>query len=277
MADVTSSMLIFDRKLKEERDYWVKKLSRIAVTSNLRLDYTRPEIYLADYDAIELNIEHQLFSKLKQLTSGGPFLLYTTLMATLKICLHKYMGDTTVIVGSAALKEDDSAYMPNALCIVSEINNQLSFKEFLLQTREMLLEAHAMQHYPFDRLLRDLHLEDVSDKCPLFDIALISDDLQGSLPDVRNDITFKFESQMDRIAGLIQYRRALFQPNTIRGFANYFLNAFEACLDNRDILIADLHPMREDERRLVTWEWNDTKIEFPQDKCVHQLFEAQAE
>ena len=31
------------------------------------------------------------------------------------------------------------------------------------------------------------------------------------------------------------------------------------------------------ERHRVLYEWNDTKTEFPTDKCVHQLFEEQVE
>ena len=30
------------------------------------------------------------------------------------------------------------------------------------------------------------------------------------------------------------------------------------------------------ERQQVLVEWNDTKVEYPQDKCIHQLFEEQA-
>src|SRR6202034_530749 len=31
------------------------------------------------------------------------------------------------------------------------------------------------------------------------------------------------------------------------------------------------------ERHRLLYEWNDTKIDFPQDQCVHELFEAQVE
>jgi non-ribosomal peptide synthetase component F len=33
----------------------------------------------------------------------------------------------------------------------------------------------------------------------------------------------------------------------------------------------------ETERRRLLWEWNQTAVEYPHSKCVHELFEAQAQ
>lgn len=45
----------------------------------------------------------------------------------------------------------------------------------------------------------------------------------------------------------------------------------------RDAQAVDRLPMLpESERRRVLYEWNDTRTEFPTDRCVHQLFEQQA-
>src|ERR1051325_7694348 len=184
-AETRSKIIIFDDKLIEERDYWIAKLSRDTEPSNLRLDYQRPGTYSGMKDSVPLIIGGELYSKLNSLTGNGSFLLYTTLMAALKICLYKYTSNSTVIVGSPARNNDGSS-QPNALVIVDEIEDRLSFRQRLLNPRETLLAAHARQDYPFDRLTKDLGVERVSNRCPLFDVALALEDIHVELPDVKN-------------------------------------------------------------------------------------------
>ena len=45
-----------------------------------------------------------------------------------------------------------------------------------------------------------------------------------------------------------------------------------------DTQAVDRLPMLSDaERHRVLYEWNDTRTEFPAEKCVHELFEVQVE
>src|SRR5262245_6486597 len=46
---------------------------------------------------------------------------------------------------------------------------------------------------------------------------------------------------------------------------------------NPNIPISALPMLSEAERHQLLVEWNDTERDFPKDKCVHELFEAQAE
>jgi radical SAM PhpK family P-methyltransferase len=46
------SMVIFDRNMITARDYWIAKLSREIETSNLKLDYPRPENYLKKTESV---------------------------------------------------------------------------------------------------------------------------------------------------------------------------------------------------------------------------------
>ena len=40
-------------------------------------------------------------------------------------------------------------------------------------------------------------------------------------------------------------------------------------------VVERLPMLPEEERRRVLYEWNDTGVEYPQEKCVHELFEEQ--
>jgi amino acid adenylation domain-containing protein/FkbM family methyltransferase len=273
-ADARSKIVIFDEKLIEERDYWISRLSRDTEPSNLWLDYQRPGAYSGKKGSAPLVIGGELHSKLNGLAGNGPFLLYTTLMVVLKTCLYKYTANSSIAVGSPA-RGDDSSVQPNALVILSEIDDRLPFRQMLLDVRQTLLDAYARQDYPFERLLRDLRIEHVYNKCPLFDVALALKDIHTDLPDVKNDITITFTKGSEQLNGMVEFNSDLFKPQTVERFTNHFINVLEAALENVNAPISGLSILDQQEREQILVEWNSTQKSCAKDVCAHELFEAQ--
>jgi amino acid adenylation domain-containing protein/non-ribosomal peptide synthase protein (TIGR01720 family) len=51
----------------------------------------------------------------------------------------------------------------------------------------------------------------------------------------------------------------------------------EITVANSEQLLSDVPPLTEKERHQLLVEWNDTKVNYPKDVCIHQLFEAQVD
>src|ERR1044072_4675924 len=102
-----SDVVILTTKLKEERDYWITKLSREIGASSLPLDFTRPAAYTEQQASVEITLPVAVGQRLEKMTGNSPFLLYTILMASLKACLYKYTGSSTIVVGSPAYRRDE--------------------------------------------------------------------------------------------------------------------------------------------------------------------------
>jgi amino acid adenylation domain-containing protein len=51
----------------------------------------------------------------------------------------------------------------------------------------------------------------------------------------------------------------------------------EGIVANPELLLSELPLLTESERHRLLVEWNNTFADYPQDKCIHQLFEAQVE
>src|ERR1051325_9978112 len=153
VADV--EVTIFDTKLKEERDYWIKRLSFERELSNLMLDHDRPAEYSPVKQVVEVRLPEKDFQKLVGLTSKSPVLLNATLMAAISVVLHRYTESRNIVVGSPVLKDTK----PNVVAIVNEVNGKMSFRQLLLKVRETLFEAYARPGYPFGRLMNNVKLE----------------------------------------------------------------------------------------------------------------------
>ena len=278
MGAARSDLVIFDSKLKEEKEYWIKLLSREFGPSNLCLDYERPGFYTAKKDVVYMEVSGESFQKLIGLSGNSSFLIHTILLTTLKVCLHKHTGSETIVVGTPNLMQDgESSHRPNVLAIVDDIDDAMSFRQLLLKVRETLLEAYDRQRYPISRIIRDLGHEAVQNRCPLFDVLMLLKDIHSKANDLKNDITMSFEIASGRICGAIEYNVALFRQETIERFKGHFLNLLNQALTATGSPLFGLNMVTEDERRQLLYEWNATETEIPANLCIHHLFEAQVE
>ena len=73
------------------------------------------------------------------------------------------------------------------------------------------------------------------------------------------------------------YDAALFQPQTIKRIAGHFATLVESARINPNARVSELAVLSEAERRQLLVEFNETKSEYPADRCIHELFEEQVE
>jgi amino acid adenylation domain-containing protein len=81
----------------------------------------------------------------------------------------------------------------------------------------------------------------------------------------------------DSLRGTVVYSTELFDAATIGRLVCHFATLLEGIVADADQKISALPLLTEAERRQLLVEWNDTAVEYPGDKCVHQLFEEQVE
>src|SRR5262249_39932387 len=70
---------------------------------------------------------------------------------------------------------------------------------------------------------------------------------------------------------------SLFDSATIARMLTHFQTLLEGIVVNPDKRICDLPILTEAEKHRLLVEWNDTNVDYPKDKCIPELFAAQAE
>src|SRR5438552_694855 len=75
----------------------------------------------------------------------------------------------------------------------------------------------------------------------------------------------------------MKYDTGRFTTDTRRRMIGHFQILLQGSVANPEQRLSDLPIMTEAERHRLLVEWNDTKRDYPTDKCIHELFEAQAE
>src|SRR6185295_343673 len=102
----------------------------------------------------------------------------------LSITIRRYGRRGSVIIRSPALRETGICTL---LPVMLDVDERLSFRQWLAQAREVLLEAYNRQWYPFASMLRDLKLEP-GDEAQLFRVSLSMDALHGTMPELQTDM-----------------------------------------------------------------------------------------
>jgi len=128
---------------KKEKMYWLDKLSRNLVKSNFPYDHKKtgkdnePGMKTAGFQ-----LQEELFAKLMEITSGLDHRVHMFLAAGLVILLGKYTGNHDIIFGTPIYKQEiEGEFINTVLTLRNKLENNMSFREVLLQVRQTLMEA----------------------------------------------------------------------------------------------------------------------------------------
>src|SRR5439155_24647409 len=103
----------------------------------------------------------------------------------------------------------------------------------------------------------------------LSSLASVSDRVRFCL-----DMRLRMQSE-GNLRGTVVYSTDLFEAETIERMVGHLQTLLEGIVADPDVTIVALPLLTEAERHRLLIEWNDTRREYPRDKCVHQLLEEQ--
>src|SRR5262249_28817018 len=76
--------------------------------------------------------------------------------------------------------------------------------------------------------------------------------------------------------GFVEYATDLFEGSTIKRLVGHYRTLLEGIVAAPDSHICDLPLLSAAERHQQLVEWNTTAVDYPREKCVHELFAEQA-
>src|SRR6185312_10740640 len=239
-----------------------------------------------------------LGESLTQLGARHGATLFMVTLAAFKALLYRYTQQEDVVVGSPIAgrnrveTEPLIGFFVNTLLLRTDVSGNPGFEELLRRVRETTLNAYAHEELPFEKLVEDLHPERAATNMPFTRVMFVLQnstlgelkwpDLTLRFVDCETD-TAKFDLTMvlqvtDRgLVAQAEYNRDLFEAGTIERLLEHFEILLEGIAAKPGCRLSDLPLLGEAERRQVVLDWNNTRTEYPRDKCIHELFEAQAE
>jgi amino acid adenylation domain-containing protein len=220
------------------------------------------------------------------------------LLAAFKVLLHRYSGQEDIVVGCPIANRNRAeiegliGFFVNSLVMRTDVSGDPSFLELVARVREVALGGYAHQDLPFEKLVEELEPERDLSRNPLFQVMFAFQNapmppldlgaLRLSLMWVdplaaRFDLEAHVWEEPEGLELFFVYSTDLFEASTIKRIARHYRTLLEGIVANPEKRLSELPILSEAEKYQLLVEWNDTKRNYPKDKCVHELFEEQAE
>jgi amino acid adenylation domain-containing protein len=274
--------------------YWRQKLAGIPAILELPTDRPRPPIQSSRAARESVLLPTSLKQALETLSNQEGVSLFVMLLAAFQILLTRYTRQDDIVVGVAIQsQEEGDAQEFNqgfgaSLPIRTDISGDPTFRQLLSRVRNEVNNAREHKNVPWERVIEAVQPDQDASRHPLFQVLIslekseFSPELMGISHSAANngllklDLHLQVREQADGLALHFSYSTDLFDAATIVRMAGHFRKLLEGIVENPDQTVWKLPLLSDAERNRLVAEWNDTGMDYPRGRCVHQLFEAQA-
>ncbi len=294
-------------------DYWKKQLSGPLPVLDLPADRPRPPIQTFRGAQHNFTLNDELARQLRAFAKTEGATLYMVLLAAFELMLYRHTGQEDILVASPmagrsrAEFEGMVGFFANPVALRANLSGNPTFRAFLAQVRQTVLSGLEHQDYPTLRLMQQLRPPRDLSRPPLCQAMFVLDkphrvteqavpafargetglrmDLGGivmeTIPLERRaatlDLVMLVIEATGSLSASIRFNTDLFDAATIARMAGHFHALLESVIRDPAATIGDLEILTDAERQQLLVEFNDTKSEYPKDKCLHQLFEEQVQ
>ncbi len=223
--------------------------------------------------------------------------LYMTLLAGFATLLYRYTGQTDITIGSPMAgrtkKELEQliGLFVNMLVVRIRMDRQWGWDQLLSHVRDVMLDAHAYQEAPFEKLVEILSPERDPSRTPLFRVVFTLEN--APMPAVRLanielrsveieshtakfDLTFALREHGDELLGAVEFNCDLFDDGRIRNMIQHYEVILNSLAKESKGPLSMLPLLTPSEVHQQLEEWNHGQREEEGHCPVHVLVEQQA-
>ncbi|PCK07247.1 MAG: hypothetical protein COA42_15255, partial [Alteromonadaceae bacterium] len=275
-------------------NYWLERLKGAPHLHELQLDYTRPAQRSYISGRYDLGISPALTAKIKSFAlvhGASPFIV---LYSAFSILLSRYSGQRDIVVGTPVANRERPelagliGFFANTLVLRSDLSSAPNFGDFLTVNTPALLNDFDHQSVPFEQLVDAVNPDRSLSYNPLIQIcfALRNDsDVQLALGGINEcepveldtggqfDLTLNLVEEKNELSLSWEYSRDIFKASTVVQMARNFELLLSSLLLSPNENVFKVEMLSEQDRHQLLVERNDTTVDYPRDKCIHELFE----
>jgi len=289
---------IHDQALKEQLAYWEKRLGDKPAALDLPTDYVRPTIPSHAGATRNRLLAPDLSVSLSKVAQQAGASKFMVLLAAFKVLLHRYSGQSDIVVGSPmsrrTLHETENliGLFLNVSVLRTDVSGDPTFRELLQQVRQTTLEAFANQSVPFEKIVEELQPARDLSRTPFFQVMFTLQDpatppvtlgggaraeaFELDLDVSPYELTLLMQEKDGGLEATLEYKTELFSAETIDRMLQHYQTLLEGIAENPDARVFELPLLTSGERRQLLVEFNPRPVDFARDRCLHELFEAQA-
>ncbi|WP_157461983.1 non-ribosomal peptide synthetase, partial [Chitinimonas koreensis] len=284
-------------RFERQQAFWRDTLKDAPTLLELPSDRPRPARQDHTGASLDVRLDAALSRSLKALGRRHGSTLYMTLLASWAAVLGRLAGQDEVVIGSPVAGRNRAEVEPligffvNTLALRIDLGGEPTVAELLQRTREQVLAAQQHQDLPFDQVVEAVQPPRSLAHTPLFQVmldwhntprgrlelpGLAVAEVEAELPTAQFDLMLSLREDGETIAGALNYATALFDAATAARYLRHWTVLLAAMAADDGRTVSRLPLLDAAQRRQLLVDWNDTARALPLERCVHELFEAQA-
>jgi amino acid adenylation domain-containing protein/non-ribosomal peptide synthase protein (TIGR01720 family) len=285
--------------LNKAKEFWQQSLQGFtAPTPLINLNNQNSSNPPEKYNRQIIKLSQTTTAALQSLARQNQLTLNTLIQGAYALLLSRYSRETDVVYGvtvsgrPADLVNAESmvGMFINTLPVRVKINAEESLLSWLGNLQSQLAE---IRQYEYSPLVEVQGWSEVPRGLPLFESILVFENypIDTTLKNGMQDLEIQSISFVDNtnypltvivIPGSelelsISYDCDRFDSDTITRMLEHLVTLLENIIADVSQPLASLSMLTEAEKHKMLVEWNNTQADYPQDKCMHQLFEEQVE
>ncbi|MET1077653.1 MAG: amino acid adenylation domain-containing protein [Pseudomonas sp.] len=276
--------------------YWREYLRDAPALLDLPTDRPRPPVQGYRGATWVTGVDAASLGELRGLARQTQGTLYNLLLAALAVLLGRYSGQRDVCIGSPFANrtrqelEGLIGHFVNTQVIRTRLDPQQSFAELLREVRGQVLQLHAYQEVPFDRVVEAVNPPRQTSHSPLFQVMLVLQNTPGGALQwpglnlsalVASGAVAKFDLTLEAVErdGQLQlsfeYNTDLFDATSVERLAAHYVRLLAEVGRDPKRPLGQLSLLDEAQQQRQLLEWNRSERPFARQVCLHQLIEAQ--
>ncbi len=288
---------INSKKFEADKNYWDKVFDTIPeqlTISTKNQNYTN---FSCDAKRKSFELDINLVRQINSYCSKNKLSVYNFFMSVYSLYLSRISRLDDFVIGTPILnrlnyKEKQTMGMfVNTLPIRINIQNNLAFTDFAHSLSTNMISVLKHERYSYQRILEDLRKKD-SQISNLYNIAIsyqITKAFDKEYGDYEtdwffnnfsgNDLTIHITDINDTGKLKISYDYLInkCELDDVKKMHERIVHIIEQLLNSEKKLIKNIEIVTEKEKNIILNEFNNTKVDYPKNKTIIDLFEEQAE
>lgn len=279
---------------KESENYWVSQFKNEIPILNMPTAYSRGTSRSFDGENIYKKIESTHIKSFCKKFNTTPYMF---LLSIYYILLYKYTMQNDIVVGTPVAGREHTSLQNiigmfvNTLALKQHISPDIKLSEFIKNVSSYCIDSFNHQAYPFDELVKNLHIKRDLSRNPLFDTMFIyqnDGDSDLTFKDVsanyykpdnhtsKFDFSLEITPNTDYFDLRLEYCKSLYDMNFMNQFLEHYTNIIDFIINNDNVSIKEIDMLSNVERNNILNVFNDTTYDYDFTKTIYKLFEEQA-
>ncbi len=288
---------INSEKYIKDKEYWDDIFKTVPEVASIPSNY-KSSAHSCVGARKKFVISKKEINKIKEFCTQNKISVYNFFMAVYSLYIGRVSNLDDFVIGTPILNRTNFEQKHTMGMFIStaplriNLDHNISFIDFTKNIAGNTMSLLRHQKYPYQAILEDIRKKDAN--IPnLYNVILsyqvtktieeennikyttdwvfngnCADELQIHLFDLNDESS---------ITVAYDYKSNKYDSKDIENIHNRILTVINQVIDNNDVLLKDIEIVTPEERNKILYEFNNTKVEYPHNKTIVDLFEEQVE